>query len=49
MSFEEVVFKRSYLNIAMLNAAIETEGGEIKADGGKAKQVHANEVFEKFF
>ncbi|UYU89421.1 hypothetical protein KQP74_15865 [Bacteroides thetaiotaomicron] len=45
MSYEEVVSKRSYLNIMLLNAAIP---GTKPKEGEETKKVHANEYFAQF-
>ncbi|MCZ2726299.1 hypothetical protein [Bacteroides caccae] len=46
MSYEEVVSKRSYLNIMLLNAAI--PGTKPRESEEKTKKVHANEYFAQF-
>lgn len=49
ISYEEIVGKRSYLNIMLLNSAIpgiKPKDGEDKEE--KKKQLHANEYFAQF-
>ena len=56
MSYEEVVFKRSYINLILLNRAIpgmkpfdkdgSNKGSAQKVTHGKQKNQHANEFFE---
>ena len=49
MSYEEVVNKRSYLNIMLLNSSIPgTKPKETDEDNVKTKQIHANEYFAQF-
>lgn len=36
MSYDEIMYERSYLNLVLLNASIETDGDEIR---GKAEGV----------
>lgn len=59
MSYEEVVFKRSYLNLILLNRAIPGIKPFDKGDGDgmparekitrhKLKTMHANSFFEQF-
>lgn len=46
MSYEEVVGKRSYLNIMLLNASI--PGTKPKEGEEETKKIHANEYFAQF-
>ena len=52
MSFEEVVSKRSYLNIILLNAAIPGSKPKNEKPDDPArileKKIHANEYFAQF-
>lgn len=53
MSYEEVVFKRSYINLLLLNAAIPGckpygEDDNQKNDTTQDQKVHANDYFLKF-
>ncbi len=48
MSYEEVVGKRSYLNIMLLNAAIPGTKPKEGKEGEETKKVHANEYFARF-
>lgn len=45
MSYEDIVSKRSYLNIILLNAAIP---GTKPKEREETKKVHANEYFAQF-
>lgn len=45
MSYEDIVSKRSYLNIILLNAAIP---GAKPKEGEETRKVHANEYFAQF-
>jgi hypothetical protein len=47
MSYEEIVFKRSYANLMLLNASIPTYMSKGKNKGEKTnKKQHANNYFE---
>ena len=52
MSFEEVVSKRAYLNIILLNAAIPgtkpVDGEEDSVSQAPEKKIHANTFFSQF-
>ena len=54
MSFDEVVSKRAYLNIILLNAAIpgtkpvESKDGENDVSRSPEKKIHANTFFSQF-
>ncbi len=55
MSYEEVVSKRSYKNIVLLNASIPSYRSKEDKEGGKRKPtrhgnrpMHANEYFSQF-
>lgn len=48
MSYEEILYKRSYINLVLLNASIETDGNEIRgktADGAPTGGVPADDFF----
>nr|DAO22994.1 MAG TPA: hypothetical protein [Caudoviricetes sp.] len=52
MSYDEVVHKRSYINIMLLNASIpgskrlkDAKGGDSEAVQVEGKKVHANDFF----
>ena len=46
MSYDEIVFKRSYANIMLLNASIPTYISKGKTKKKKAEKQHANNYFE---
>lgn len=48
MSYDEILYKRSYINLVLLNASIETDGNEIRnktADGTTIGGVSADDFF----